>query len=96
LTNSCFCSSVSSSMSAWLMLMSAPYWNMVVATGIHLAWSLPIPLRAVARSLSSCVLCVWGGGEAECGKELINEGGDACGRGRGSPCQCVCGLWHAA
>ena len=25
-----------------------------VATGIHLAWSLPMPFRATARSLSSC------------------------------------------
>jgi hypothetical protein len=53
-TNSCFCSSVSSSMRWWLMLISAPYWKVAVATGIHLAWSLPIPLRAVARSFSSC------------------------------------------
>lgn len=31
-----------------------PTWNTQVATGIHLAWSLPVPLRATARSFSSC------------------------------------------
>jgi hypothetical protein len=41
-----------------LVLQSAAYWNMVVATRIHLAWSLPIPLWAVAHSLSSCCVCV--------------------------------------
>lgn len=33
---------------------NVPTWNTQVATGIHLAWSLPVPLRATARSFSSC------------------------------------------
>lgn len=35
------------------MVISGQYWYTAVATGIHLAWSLPMPLRATAVSLSS-------------------------------------------
>ena len=34
-------------------LTSGMYWNLTVATGDHLAWSLPVPLRALARRRSS-------------------------------------------
>ena len=31
-----------------------PRAHLAVATGAHLAWSLPVPLRAIALSASSC------------------------------------------
>ena len=42
-THSCFCSSVSEFMSAWLMRISGMNWYVDVATGDHLACCLPKP-----------------------------------------------------
>ena len=50
-------------------------WYTAVATGIHFAWSLPMPFRAMARSFSS-----WGGG----GQRRVGRWvGGWVGRGRG-------------
>ena len=52
-TKACFSSRLSWFMMAGRTIISGMYWNLQVATGAHFAWSLPVPLRAIALSFSS-------------------------------------------